>query len=112
MHSATKWIGGHGTTIAGVVIDSGMSSSFPRRFPLINGVFLNVLSGKFDWTRSGKFPGFTEPSEGYHGLKFSETFGPVAFAIKVRTEVCVQLSLGLLNVAEHLYRFSVTSEQL
>jgi O-acetylhomoserine/O-acetylserine sulfhydrylase len=43
--------------------------------------------GKFDWTRSGKFPGFTEPSEGYHGMKFSETFGPIAFAIKVRVEV-------------------------
>ncbi|KAK4699707.1 O-acetylhomoserine (thiol)-lyase, partial [Phenoliferia sp. Uapishka_3] len=64
VHSATKWIGGHGTTIAGVVIDGG----------------------KFDWT-SGKFPGFTEPAPGYHGLKFSETFGPIAFAIKVRVEV-------------------------
>jgi len=64
VHSATKWIGGHGTTIAGIIVDSG----------------------KFDWTKSGKFPGFTEPSEGYHGLKFSETFGPVAFAVKVRTE--------------------------
>jgi len=65
VHSATKWIGGHGTTIAGVIIDSG----------------------KFDWTKSGKFPGFTEPSEGYHGLKFSETFGAVAFAVRVRTEL-------------------------
>ncbi|EGN97425.1 hypothetical protein SERLA73DRAFT_169761 [Serpula lacrymans var. lacrymans S7.3] len=65
VHSATKWIGGHGTTIGGVVVDSG----------------------KFDWTRSGKFPGFTEPSEGYHGLVFSETFGAVAFATKVRVEL-------------------------
>jgi O-acetylhomoserine/O-acetylserine sulfhydrylase len=65
VHSATKWIGGHGTTIAGAIVDSG----------------------KFDWKKSGKFPGFTEPSEGYHGLKFSETFGSIAFAIKVRTEV-------------------------
>lgn len=64
VHSATKWIGGHGTTIGGVIIDSG----------------------KFDWTKSGKFPGFTEPSEGYHGLKFSETFGAVAFAVKARLE--------------------------
>jgi O-acetylhomoserine/O-acetylserine sulfhydrylase len=64
VHSATKWIGGHGTTIAGVIIDSG----------------------KFDWTASGKFPGFTEPSEGYHGLKFSETFGPIAYAIKIKME--------------------------
>ena len=45
-------------------------------------------TGKFDWTKSGKFPGFTEPAEGYHGLKFSETFGSVAFAVRVRTEVC------------------------
>ncbi|KAF8953671.1 Cys/Met metabolism PLP-dependent enzyme-domain-containing protein [Flammula alnicola] len=64
VHSATKWIGGHGTTIAGVIVDSG----------------------KFDWTQSGKFPAFTEPSEGYHGLKFSETFGAAAYAVRVRTE--------------------------
>ncbi|KIM64449.1 hypothetical protein SCLCIDRAFT_1213281 [Scleroderma citrinum Foug A] len=65
LHSATKWIGGHGTTIAGVVIDSG----------------------NFDWTRSGKFPSFTEPSDGYHGLVFSETFGKSAFAVKLRVEL-------------------------
>ncbi|KAF9267184.1 O-acetylhomoserine ami [Marasmius fiardii PR-910] len=64
VHSATKWIGGHGTTIGGVVIDSG----------------------KFNW-RGGKFPGFTQPSEGYHGLIFSDTFGAAAFAVKVRTEI-------------------------
>ncbi|KAA1470823.1 O-acetylhomoserine ami [Dentipellis sp. KUC8613] len=64
VHSATKWIGGHGTTIAGVIVDSG----------------------KFDWT-SGKFPSFTTPSEGYHGLVFSETFGAVAFAVKLRVEI-------------------------
>jgi len=64
LHSATKWIGGHGTTLGSVIVDSG----------------------KFDWAASGRFPGFTEPSEGYHGLKFSETFGPVAFAIKARVE--------------------------
>ena len=68
VHSATKWIGGHGNTIAGVIVDSG----------------------KFDWTESGKFPGITGPSEGYHGLKFSESFGPIAFAMKVRTEVSLQ----------------------
>ncbi|KAI9451243.1 O-acetylhomoserine ami [Russula earlei] len=64
VHSATKWIGGHGTTIAGVVIDSG----------------------KFDWT-SGRFPSFTSPAEGYHGLKFSEAFGKIAFAVKLRVEI-------------------------
>ncbi|KAL1733488.1 Cys/Met metabolism PLP-dependent enzyme-domain-containing protein, partial [Schizophyllum commune] len=62
VHSATKWIGGHGTTIGGVIVDSG----------------------KFDWRKSGKFPGFTEPAEGYHGLIFSDTFGAAAFAVKVR----------------------------
>lgn len=68
--SATKWIGGHGTTIGGVIVDGG---SFP-------------------WN-NGKFPQFTEPSPSYHGLKFWETFGPdgvlganVAFIIRARVE--------------------------
>ncbi|PYI30857.1 homocysteine synthase CysD [Aspergillus indologenus CBS 114.80] len=66
VHSATKWIGGHGTTIAGVVVDSG----------------------KFDWGKhAARFPQFMEPSEGYHGLKFWETFGNIAFAIRVRVEI-------------------------
>ncbi|KAL1942237.1 hypothetical protein VTO73DRAFT_6301 [Trametes versicolor] len=73
VHSATKWIGGHGTTIGGIVIDSG----------------------KFDWAKSGRFPDFTEPSEGYHGLKFSETFGAVAFAVKTRVEVLRDLGSAL-----------------
>jgi len=73
VHSATKWIGGHGTTIAGVIIDSG----------------------KFDWAKSGKFPGFTSPSEGYHGLVFSETFGSVAYAVKVRTEFLRDIGASL-----------------
>jgi O-acetylhomoserine (thiol)-lyase len=67
--SATKWIGGHGTSIGGVIIDSG----------------------RFDWG-NGKFPLFTEPSPGYHGLKFWEVFGKdgpfgnIAFAIRARVE--------------------------
>ncbi|KAL1918477.1 uncharacterized protein VTP21DRAFT_3137 [Calcarisporiella thermophila] len=64
VHSATKWIGGHGTTIGGVIIDSG---SFP-------------------WD-NGRFPQFTEPCEGYHGLKFHEAFGKLAFIFKARTDV-------------------------
>ncbi|EIN04427.1 O-acetylhomoserine ami [Punctularia strigosozonata HHB-11173 SS5] len=80
VHSATKWIGGHGTTIGGVVIDSG----------------------KFDWTRSGKFPSFTEPSEGYHGLVFSQTFGPLAFAVKVRVEILRDLGATLNPFAAFL----------
>jgi len=46
-----------------------------------------IGTGKFDWTKSGKFPSFTEPAEGYHGLKFSETFGAAAYAVLVRTEL-------------------------
>ncbi|RPB26294.1 O-acetylhomoserine ami [Terfezia boudieri ATCC MYA-4762] len=73
-HSATKWIGGHGTTIAGVVVDSG----------------------KFDWGKHSKrFPQFTEPSEGYHGLKFWEAFGPITFAIRVRVEILRDLGSAL-----------------
>ncbi|KAG6373535.1 O-acetylhomoserine ami [Boletus reticuloceps] len=80
VHSATKWIGGHGTTIAGVVIDSG----------------------KFDWTRSGKFPSFTSPSESYHGLIFSETFGSIAFAVKLRVELLRDLGPALNPFAAFL----------
>ncbi|GME27048.1 putative o-acetylhomoserine -lyase protein [Neofusicoccum parvum] len=66
VHSATKWIGGHGTTIGGIVVDSG----------------------KFDWGKNAKrFPTMVEPSPGYHGLKFWETFGPTTFAIRVRVEL-------------------------
>ncbi|CAG8644094.1 11658_t:CDS:2 [Ambispora leptoticha] len=64
VHSATKWIGGHGTTIGGVIIDSG----------------------KFPWN-NGKFPEFTEPAEGYHGLKYWDVFGNISFAIKARVEI-------------------------
>ncbi|KAG0333805.1 Homocysteine synthase [Podila horticola] len=63
VHSATKWIGGHGTTVGGVIVDSG----------------------KFNWA-NGRFPDFTEPSEGYHGLKYWETFGAISYAIKTRVE--------------------------
>lgn len=66
VHSATKWIGGHGTTIGGVIVDSG----------------------KFDWGKAGaKFPEMVEPSPGFHGLKFWETFGPITFAIRTRVDV-------------------------
>jgi O-acetylhomoserine (thiol)-lyase len=63
VHSATKFLGGHGTTLGGVVIESG----------------------KFDWG-NGKFPGMTEPSAGYHGVKFYETFGDFGFTMKARME--------------------------
>lgn len=63
VHSATKFIGGHGTSIGGVLVESG-------RFPWDNG----------------KFPGMTEPSPGYHGVKFYETFGDFGFSMKARLE--------------------------
>ncbi|KAG6113986.1 hypothetical protein E4U31_007134 [Claviceps sp. LM219 group G6] len=74
VHSATKWIGGHGTTIGGVIIDSG----------------------KFDWAKNAKrFPQFFEPSAGYHGLKFYETFGNLAYIICARVEVLRDLGATL-----------------
>ncbi|KAL1861607.1 Homocysteine/cysteine synthase [Diaporthe australafricana] len=74
VHSATKWIGGHGTTIGGVVVDSG----------------------KFDWGKHGKrFPQMVEPSDGYHGLNFWETFGAITFIIRVRVEVLRDLGACL-----------------
>ncbi|KAH9029786.1 O-acetylhomoserine ami [Lactarius deliciosus] len=79
VHSATKWVGGHGTTIAGVVVDSG----------------------KFDWT-SGRFPSFTSPAEGYHGIKFSEMFGNLAFATKLRIEVLRDIGATLNPFAAFL----------
>ncbi|CAD6505585.1 BgTH12-01075 [Blumeria graminis f. sp. triticale] len=66
VHSATKWIGGHGTTIGGVIVDSG----------------------NFDWgTNRSRFPQIVESSLGYHGLSFWDTFGREAFAIRVRAEI-------------------------
>lgn len=73
VHSATKWIGGHGTTIAGAIVDAG----------------------KFDWKASGRFPQFTEPSEGYHGLKFWDAVGKLAFIIFARTVLLRDLGPAL-----------------
>lgn len=62
VHSATKFIGGHGTTIGGVIVDSG----------------------KFDWKASGKFPQFTEPNPSYHGISFVDAAGAAAFVTRIR----------------------------
>ena len=62
VHSATKFIGGHGTTIGGVIVDSG----------------------KFDWAASGKFPQLTEPNPSYHGVSFAAAAGPAAFVTRIR----------------------------
>lgn len=62
VHSATKFIGGHGTAIGGVIVDSG----------------------KFNWEASGKFPSLTEPNPSYHGISFTKAAGPAAFVTKIR----------------------------
>ncbi|HLT16704.1 MAG TPA: PLP-dependent transferase [Acidimicrobiales bacterium] len=65
VHSATKFIGGHGTSIGGVIVDGG----------------------SFDFSAGGRFPGFTEPDESYHGLRYWEALGPGAFIIKARVQL-------------------------
>jgi len=65
IHSATKFIGGHGTSIGGVVVDGG----------------------KFDWKASGKFPGLTQPDPSYNGVVYTDAVGPVAYIIKMRVQL-------------------------
>jgi O-acetylhomoserine (thiol)-lyase len=64
VNSATKFIGGHGTSIGGIMVDAG----------------------KFDWKASGRFPSFSDPDPSYHGFSFTEAFGPLAFIIKARVQ--------------------------
>ncbi len=64
VNSATKFLGGHGTSIGGVIVDAG----------------------RFDWAASGRFKEFTEPDPSYHGLSYTETFGPLAFILKARIQ--------------------------
>jgi O-acetylhomoserine (thiol)-lyase len=63
IHSATKFIGGHGTAIGGVIVDAG----------------------KFDWAKGDKFPGLSKPNPSYHGVVFTDAVGPLAYIIKIRT---------------------------
>jgi O-acetylhomoserine (thiol)-lyase len=65
VHSATKFIGGHGTSIGGVIVDSGT----------------------FDWATSGRFPGLIEPDPSYHGVRYVEALGPLAYIIKARVQL-------------------------
>ena len=65
VHSLTKYIGGHGTSMGGIIIDSG----------------------NFDWAKSGKFPQLTEPDESYHGTKYVECFGKMAYIVKARAQL-------------------------
>lgn len=73
VHSATKFIGGHGTSIGGVIVDSG----------------------KFDWEKSGKFPGLTEPDPSYHGLVYTKAVGEIAYIIKARVQLLRDLGSSL-----------------
>ncbi len=77
LHSATKFLGGHGNSIGGIIVDSG----------------------KFDWRASGKFPTMSEPNPSYHGLKFHETFGELGFGIACR-------ALGLRDLGPALSPFN------
>jgi O-acetylhomoserine (thiol)-lyase len=73
VHSATKFIGGHGTSIGGVVVDSG----------------------KFDWAQNDKFPGLVEPDASYHGLKFFEALGPITYIVKLRVSLLRDVGAAL-----------------
>jgi len=76
LHSATKWIGGHGTAIGGVVVDAG----------------------KFDWTSEkarARFPEFSSPDPSYHGLVYTDAFGPAAFILKLRVQLLRDLGPAL-----------------
>jgi O-acetylhomoserine (thiol)-lyase len=78
--SATKFIGGHGQAVGGVIIDGG----------------------NFDWA-NGNFPEFTDPNPGYHGLKLAEAFGPIAFIIKARVELLRDVGAALAPVNAHAF---------
>ncbi|ASR49277.1 homocysteine synthase [Paenibacillus kribbensis] len=73
VHSATKFIGGHGTSIGGVIVDSG----------------------KFDWKASGRFPGLTEPDPSYHGIVYTEAVGAIAYIIKARVQLLRDLGAAI-----------------
>jgi O-acetylhomoserine (thiol)-lyase len=73
VHSATKFIGGHGTSIGGVVVDAG----------------------RFDWAQNDKFPGLVEPDASYHGLKFHEALGPLTYIVKLRVSLLRDIGAAL-----------------
>ncbi len=73
VHSATKFMGGHGTSIGGVIVDSG----------------------KFDWTQNDKFPGLTQPDPSYNGLVYTQALGPIAYIIKARVQLLRDMGAAL-----------------
>ena len=80
IHSATKFIGGHGTSIGGAIVDSG----------------------KFDWT-NGRFPSFTEPDPSYHGLRYVEALGPLAYIVKARVQLLRDLGPAIAPLNSWLF---------
>jgi O-acetylhomoserine (thiol)-lyase len=81
VHSATKFIGGHGTSIGGVIVDSG----------------------EFDWAASGKFPSLTEPDPSYHGVKYVEALGSLAYIIKARVQLLRDLGPAIAPLNSWLF---------
>jgi len=73
VHSATKFIGGHGTSIGGIIVDGG----------------------KFNWKESGKFPGLTEPDPSYHGLVYWDALGPVSYILKARVQLARDIGASI-----------------
>ena len=80
VHSATKFIGGHGTTLGGVIVDGG----------------------RFDWAASGKFPGLTEPNASYHGIRFAQDVGPAAFVTRIRAILLRDMGAALSPMSAFL----------
>ena len=81
VHSATKFIGGHGTSIGGVIVDGGT----------------------FDWSASGKFPGLVEPDPSYHGVRYVEAFGPLAYILKARVQLMRDLGPAISPLNSWLF---------
>jgi O-acetylhomoserine (thiol)-lyase len=81
IHSLTKWIGGHGTSIGGIIVDSG----------------------KFDWKASGKFPDFTSPDPGYHDMNFWDTFGALTFILRARVSCLRSMGPALAPMNAFLF---------
>lgn len=80
VHSTTKYADGHATSVGGVVVDGG----------------------RFDWDKSGRYPGLSEPDESYHGLRYTEAFGPAAFAVKLRGQMLRDLGCVMAPMNAYL----------
>ncbi len=81
VHSATKFIGGHGTSIGGIIVDGG----------------------KFDWAASGKFPGLVDPDPSYHGVSYTQAVGPIAYIIKARVQLLRDLGPAIAPFNSFLF---------